>query len=114
MSQAGALTLMTIVALIGVVGSWLIGAIDQKIGTKKTMQGFGIWYAIALVINVLSGGHVGMLFYLSIFMIGMGIGRCGFRDPAGLRVPVHDCHGHRRLRQLHDVTADLHLRKTGL
>ena len=74
MSQAGALTLMTIVALIGVVGSWLIGAIDQKIGTKKTMQGFGIWYAIALVINVLSGGHVGMLFYLSIFMIGMGIG----------------------------------------
>ena len=70
--MAGALTLMTIVALIGVVGSWLIGAIDQKIGTKKTMQGFGIWYAIALVINVLSGGHVGMLFYLSIFMIGMG------------------------------------------
>lgn len=74
MSQTGALTLMTIVALIGVVGSWLIGAIDQKIGTKRTMQGFGIWYAAALVINVLSGGQVGFLFYLSIFMIGMGIG----------------------------------------
>lgn len=74
MSEAGALTLMTVVALIGVVGSWLIGAIDERIGTKKTMQGFGVWYAAALVINVLSGGHVGFLFYLSIFMIGMGIG----------------------------------------
>lgn len=74
MSQAGALTLMTVVALIGVVGSWLIGAIDERIGTKKTMQGFGVWYAAALVINVLSGGETGFLFYLSIFMIGMGIG----------------------------------------
>ena len=74
MSQAGALTLMTIVALVGVFGSWLIGVIDTKIGTKKTMQGFGIWYASALVINVLAHGQVGFLFYLSIAMIGMGIG----------------------------------------
>lgn len=74
MSQAGALSLMTAVALIGVFGSWLIGVIDQKIGTKKTMQFFGIWYAAALIINVLAQGQVGLLFYLSIFMIGMGIG----------------------------------------
>lgn len=74
MSQGGALSLMTAVALIGVFGSWLIGVIDQKIGTKKTMQFFGIWYAAALVINVLAHGQVGPLFYLSIFMIGMGIG----------------------------------------
>lgn len=74
MTQAGALTLMTVVALIGVFGSWLIGVIDQKIGTKKTMQFFGIWYAAALVINVLAHGQVGPMFYLSILMIGMGIG----------------------------------------
>ena len=74
MSEAGALTLMTIVALIGVFGSWLIGVIDTKIGTKRTMQLFGIWYAAALVVNVLAGGKVGPLFYLSILMIGMGIG----------------------------------------
>ena len=74
MTQGAALTLMTIVALIGVFGSWIIGVIDQKIGTKKTMQFFGIWYAAALVINVLAKGQVGLLFYLSIFMIGMGIG----------------------------------------
>lgn len=74
MSQTAALTLMTVVALLGVFGSWLIGIIDHKIGTKKTMQGFGIWYAAALVINVMAGGNVGLLFYLSIFMIGFGIG----------------------------------------
>lgn len=74
MTQGAALTLMTIVALIGVFRSWIIGVIDQKIGTKKTMQFFGIWYAAALVINVLAKGQVGLLFYLSILMIGMGIG----------------------------------------
>ena len=74
MTQGAALTLMTIVALIGAFGSWIIGVIDQKIGTKKTMQFFGIWYAAALVINVLAKGQVGLLFYLSILMIGMGIG----------------------------------------
>ena len=74
MSQKGALTLMTVVALVGVFGSWLIGVIDTKIGTKRTMQMFGVWYAAALVINVLARGHVGPLFYLSIAMIGMGIG----------------------------------------
>lgn len=74
MTQGAALTLMTIVALIGVFGSWIIGVIDQKIGTKKTMQFFGIWYAAALVINVLAKGQVGLLFYLSILMIGMGLG----------------------------------------
>ena len=74
MTQGAALTLMTIVALIGVFGSWIIGVIYQKIGTKKTIQFFGIWYAAALVINVLAKGQVGLLFYLSILMIGMGIG----------------------------------------
>ena len=74
MSQANALSLMTVVALLGVFGSWLIGIIDDRIGTKKTMQGFGVWYAAALVINVISDGTTGILFYISIFMIGFGIG----------------------------------------
>lgn len=74
MEQGKALTIMTIIALIGVVGSWLIGVIDDKIGTKRTMQLFGLWYCLALVVNVLANDKVGFLFYLSIFMIGMGIG----------------------------------------
>jgi OFA family oxalate/formate antiporter-like MFS transporter len=68
-----ALALMTVVALIGVVGSWLIGVIDDRIGTKRTMQFFGLWYAVALTFNFMADG-VGPAFYISIFMIGMGIG----------------------------------------
>jgi len=74
MEQGKALTIMTIIALIGVIGSWLIGIIDDKIGTKRTMQLFGIWYCAALIVNILADGRTGFLFYLSIFMIGMGIG----------------------------------------
>ena len=62
---------MTLLACIGVVGSWLIGILDDRIGTKKTMILFGIWYILALLANV-SETKVGI--YLSIFMIGMAIG----------------------------------------
>lgn len=36
-TQAQAVGIMTILAFAGIAGSWLIGALDQKIGTKKTM-----------------------------------------------------------------------------
>lgn len=69
-----ALNVMTILALGGVVGSWLVGLIDNKIGTKKTMIGFGIWYAVALLLNFTAVDHVTPLVYVSLFMIAMGIG----------------------------------------
>jgi len=70
-TQNQAISLMTVIACIGVVGSWLVGILDDKIGTKQTMIIFGIWYMIALLANA-SETKVGI--YLSIFMIGMGIG----------------------------------------
>ncbi|MBE6034955.1 MAG: MFS transporter [Clostridiales bacterium] len=73
MEQGKALTIMTVIALIGVVGSFIIGVIDDRIGTKKTMMMFGLWYAVALAFNFMSTS-VGVTFYISIFMIGMGIG----------------------------------------
>lgn len=73
-SQQTALNVMTILALGGVVGSWLVGIIDEKIGTKKTMIGFGIWYCIALLLNFTAVDHVTPLVYASLFMIAMGIG----------------------------------------
>ena len=62
---------MGIVAVIGVAGSWLVGLLDDRLGTKKTMILFGLWYAIVLFSNV-TETRLGI--YLSIFMIGMGIG----------------------------------------
>lgn len=70
-AEVTAVQIMTILALGGVVGSWLIGIIDDKIGTKRTMIGFGIWYAIALLLNFTNQMT---LVYISLFMIAMGIG----------------------------------------
>ena len=72
--QQTALDIMTVLALGGVVGSWLVGVIDEKIGTKKTMIGFGVWYCIALLLNFATGMTITPLVYVSLFMIAMGIG----------------------------------------
>jgi len=72
--QQTALNIMTVLALGGVVGSWLVGVIDEKIGTKKTMIGFGVWYCIALLLNFATGMAITPLVYVSLFMIAMGIG----------------------------------------
>lgn len=40
---------ITIAAVIGMVGSWLWGVVDQKIGTKVTSVIFGIWYFIGIM-----------------------------------------------------------------
>ena len=67
----GFISIMTLLACIGTAGSFVIGIIDDKLGTKKTMILFGIWYIIALLSNV-SETKIGI--YISIFMIGMAIG----------------------------------------
>ena len=73
-SQQTAMNVMTVLALGGVVGSWLVGIIDDAIGTKKTMILFGIWYAIALLCNFGATDSSSPLVYVSLFMIAMGIG----------------------------------------
>jgi len=52
-------------------GSWLFGVLDTKFGTKPTMFIFGIWYMLALFLNVL---ETSVSIYASVFMIGMAIG----------------------------------------
>lgn len=69
-----AMNVMTVLALGGVVGSWLVGIIDDKAGTKRTMMGFGIWYAIALLCNFTAVDSITPLVYVSLFMIAVGIG----------------------------------------
>lgn len=70
-TQTRAIAMMTIVAIVGIFGSWAFGVLDQKIGTKKAMLLFGVWEVIALLANI-SETAVGV--YISIFMIGMVIG----------------------------------------
>lgn len=70
-TEQKAVATMTVLACVGVGGSWLIGVIDDRMGTKKTMIGFGIWYCVALLCNA---SEIMPLVYLSLFMIAIGIG----------------------------------------
>ena len=80
-TQGQATMIMTILAFAGILGSWIIGAMDQKLGTKKTMIFFGIWYAAALFIEVTEIPAL--------------------RD----HLPDHVCPGSGRIRQLYHIFA---------
>lgn len=66
-----AIFMMTVIALVGIFGSWFIGVLDDKFGTKRVMMCFCVWYGLAIFANV-TGTTWGM--YLAVVMIGMSIG----------------------------------------
>ncbi|MBR3243240.1 MAG: MFS transporter [Parasporobacterium sp.] len=70
-TQAQAVGIMTILAFAGIAGSWLIGALDQKLGTKKTMIMFGIWYAVALLLEVTEKRAL-VIVFLVMFAVALG------------------------------------------
>lgn len=70
-TQEAAVGLMTVCALIGVVGSYAFGAIDQKLGVKKAILLFLVWYCVALAVNC-TDTVVGV--YISVAMIGVAVG----------------------------------------
>ena len=75
MSQAQAIGCMTVVAIVGLFGSWIVGVFDEKFGTKPTMIGFGIFYFVAGLLNWVAGMTGSMVpLYISVFMTGIGIG----------------------------------------
>lgn len=74
MTQSYALFCMTIVAIIGLCGSWGIGVLDQKFGTKRTMMLFGLWFGCALLLNFLCKDTGSIIFWISFVMIGVSIG----------------------------------------
>lgn len=69
--QGKAVALMTVAALIGLFGSYLFGALDQKFGVKKAILIFLGWYCAALAVNC-SNTIMGV--YISVFMIGIAVG----------------------------------------
>lgn len=69
--QNVAISLMTACALVGLLGSYLFGFIDQKFGVKKAIIAFLIWYCVALAINV-TDTIIGV--YISVGMVGIAIG----------------------------------------
>lgn len=70
-TQEKAVALMTVCAIIGLVGSYMFGAIDQKFGVKKAIISFLIWYCVALAVNC-TDTIIGV--YVSVAMIGIAVG----------------------------------------
>ena len=71
-SQPKAIGLMTFCALIGVVGSYGFGWIDQKFGVKFAIRAFLCWYIVALLINYTLNNMTGG--YICVAMVGVAIG----------------------------------------
>ncbi len=51
MSMTTALSIMTALSLFSIPGSFLVGMLDNKLGTKRAMTLFMIWYIAALLLN---------------------------------------------------------------
>lgn len=80
-TQGYAIGCVSVCAVIGLVGSYAWGVMDQKKGTKWSTTFFGIWYAAGILFNVLASllldanRIIALAFmYISIFIIGVSIG----------------------------------------
>ena len=79
-TQEKATGMMTVAAVLGLLGSYVTGWMDQKIGTKKTSVIYGVWYLAAVLSCCLPASDLSM--YLSVFLIGVGIGGIGNLFPS--------------------------------
>lgn len=79
-SMQQAIMTMSVAAIIGIVGSYSWGYIDQRMGTKFASQIFGIWYALAIILLIAPGGNLTL--FMGIAMIGFGIGGTGNFPPS--------------------------------
>lgn len=74
-----ALLTITIAAVIGMIGSWAWGIVDQKIGTQKASVIFGVWYLAGIVFLVIP---TNICMYIGIVMLGGAIGGNGNFAPS--------------------------------
>ncbi|WP_252198357.1 MFS transporter [Coprococcus catus] len=70
----GALSMLTIAAVIGMIGSWAWGIVDQKLGTQKACLLFGIWYFVGIAFLIAPPTPC---MYIGLFMLGGAIGGNG-------------------------------------
>lgn len=73
--------MLTVAAVIGIVGSYIWGWLDQKFGTKNASIIYGVWYLVALLIMIFQNGSMGMVILAAIF-VGFGIGGIGNLIPS--------------------------------
>ena len=76
-----AVAMLTVAAVVGIVGSYIWGWLDQKLNTKNASIVYGIWYLVALLIMIFHNGSAVMTVIAAIF-VGFGIGGIGNLIPS--------------------------------
>lgn len=79
--QPLAVTMLTVAAVIGIVGSYIWGWLDQKFTTKIASIIYGVWYLVALLLMIFHNGSMVMTILVAIF-VGFGIGGIGNLIPS--------------------------------
>ena len=80
-SQQFAVSMLTIAAVVGIVGSYFWGWLDQKFSTRTASIIYGVWYLIALLLMIFHNGSMVMTGLVVIF-VGCGIGGIGNLIPS--------------------------------
>ncbi len=76
-----AVTMLTVAAIVGIVGSYIWGWLDQKFTTRIASVIYGVWYLVALLIMIFQNGSTFMVVLAAIF-VGFGIGGIGNLIPS--------------------------------
>lgn len=73
LSQEVAISAMTVAGLVGIIGSYAIGYIDTKIGTKKACMIYCAIFAVGIAFNLLASIWLPFV-YVSILIVGFSLG----------------------------------------
>lgn len=73
LSNGVAISAMTVAGLVGIVGSYAIGFLDTKVGTKLACMIYCAIFALGIVFNLLADIWLPFV-YISIFIVGFSLG----------------------------------------
>lgn len=76
-----AVMLLSAASIVGIIGSYIWGWLDQKYGTRRASQIYAVWYILALISLILNKNNV-ILTSITVALVGIGIGGIGNLIPS--------------------------------
>ena len=73
LSQGMAVGAMSVAAICGMIGSYVVGLLDTKLGTKKAAMIYCAFFGVGIICSIL-GSHSIVLVFISIIIIGASLG----------------------------------------
>lgn len=79
-AQANAVTMLSIAAAIGLVGSFIWGVLDDKLGTKKASIIYAFWYIITFAVMAIASSPTTVV--IGVVLLGVSLGGIGNLMPS--------------------------------